>query len=218
MVTKDLSLVHLIRPPKNSTQKSPLFLLIHGYGADEKDLFGFAEHIPEEFCVISIQATQKTLQGGYCWYEINFDNLEKFINIPQAIGSKNTIIKFIQEAIEAYYLDEKNIWLCGFSQGAILSYGLALSSPHKFKNIVCLSGYPDKGIIGEIANKSELTHLKFFVSHGKSDPVIPLFLAKEADELLKKLEVNYVYKEYPGGHGIDQENYYDLIRWINNNK
>jgi phospholipase/carboxylesterase len=217
MITKTLSLTHLIQPPKINAEKSPLFLLIHGYGADEKDLFGFAKNIPDEFCVISIQAPIKLDFGGYAWYELNFTNPEKISNIHQAIESKNKIIQFIDEVIEAYSVDKNKIWLCGFSQGCILSYALAFSYPEKIHRMIGMSGYPDKAMF-DLPNQATIKQIKFFISHGQSDAVIPVFMGRSAKELLNKMEANFVYKEYLGGHGIDQENYFDIINWINENK
>ena len=217
MTTKELSLVHLVRPPKSNAEKAPLFLLIHGYGADEKDLFGFARHIPENFCVISIQAPIKLSFGGYAWYELDFTKIDEIANIPQALESKNKIISFIEEAIQAYYIDSKQIWLCGFSQGCILSYALAMSYPEKIHRIIGMSGFPEKEIIGTIPKKEAITHQKYFISHGTSDPVIPIFLGREGKSLLANLEADFVYKEYLAGHTIDQENYFDIMDWITEN-
>ncbi len=217
MTTKDLSVVHLIRPPKTNAKEAPLFLLIHGYGADEKDLFGFAKNIPDEFCVISIQGTFKSPFGGYAWYELNFSNLEKISNIPQAIESKEKVINFIDEAIQAYSIDKNRIWLCGFSQGCVLSYALALSYPNKFARMIGMSGYPDKQMIEKLPAKEEIKNLKFFISHGISDATIPIFMGREGKNLLTQLEAEFKFNEYDNGHGIDQDNYSDIIEWINEN-
>lgn len=217
MVTKNLSLIHLVRPPKITAEKSPLFLLIHGYGADEKDLFGFAKDIPDEFCVISVQAPIKMDFGGYAWYELNFTNLEKISNIPQALESKNKIMRFIDEAIDAYSIDENKIWLCGFSQGCILSYALVFSYPERIHRMIGMSGYPDKAMF-EVPNKEAIKQIKFFVSHGQSDAVIPVFMGQSGKEFLSQLDADFVYKEYSGGHGIDKKNYFDIMDWINENK
>ena len=56
MNTKELSLHHLIRKPKTQTEKTPLLIMLHGYGSDENDLFSFAEELPDELFVISVKA------------------------------------------------------------------------------------------------------------------------------------------------------------------
>ena len=74
----------------------------------------------------------------------------------------NKILNFIDEAIEAYQLDAKNITLLGFSQGTILSYSVALSYPEKVKNVIALSGYINEKILLEGYESKKREHLNFY--------------------------------------------------------
>jgi phospholipase/carboxylesterase len=169
MTTKNLSLTHLIRP-SNLTQPSPLILMLHGYGSDEKDLFAFAEYLPENYTVISVQAPYGLQPMGYAWYAINFDaDANKFSDTQQGIKSREKIKNFITEAIDAYNINPKEVTLFGFSQGTILSFATALTYPHLVKNVIGLSGYIDKNMV-EIADKNALKKLHVFSSHGTADP------------------------------------------------
>jgi phospholipase/carboxylesterase len=124
----ELSLYHLVREPKVKKDKNPLLLLIHGYGSNEEDLFGFAAQLPDEYFIISVRAPY-TLPGyGFAWYAINFDaDMNKFTDDAQARQSRDLLATFIDEAIAAYPIDAANVTLIGFSQGAILSYGVSLT-------------------------------------------------------------------------------------------
>jgi phospholipase/carboxylesterase len=51
------------------------------------------------------------------------------------------IAGFIDELILNYSIDAKAVSLLGFSQGAILSYAIALSHPEKISKVIALSGY-----------------------------------------------------------------------------
>ena len=54
---KNLSLEYLVRhPEKLSNNKSPLLVMLHGYGSNEQDLFSFASELPGELLVISARA------------------------------------------------------------------------------------------------------------------------------------------------------------------
>ena len=73
-------------------------------------------------------------------------------------------------------------------------------------------------IYWKLANEFfQIKHLKFFISHGTSDAVVPIFMGREGQNLLNELEADFIYKEYLNGHGIDQENYSDIIKWIKEN-
>lgn len=205
---------YLERKPRVEMDKNPLMLLIHGYGSNEADLFSFADDLPDEFHVISVQAFHTLGQGMFAWYEIDFINAEKFNNIPQGLESRDKLVEFIDAITAQENLDKKNVWLCGFSQGAILSYSIALNFPNKVKNIAILSGYPEPELIGRIPIHPEYADLNFYISHGIDDMVIPIEWARNGKPFLEKLGIKNGYHEYNGGHGIVPQNYSDLMAWM----
>lgn len=215
---KELSLKYLIRKAENNIQKPKLMLLLHGYGSNEEDLFSFAEELPKEFCVISVRAPKNLPFGGYAWYDINFTDAKKFNDTKQAKDSIQKIREFIDEVISEYDLNSDEVWLCGFSQGAILSYALTLQNPQNIKKVICLSGYPAPDIIGDSISSNFPADLSFFISHGIQDAVIPIAWAEGAKTLLNSHKINHVYKEYNSGHGIVPQNFYDMQKWILENQ
>lgn len=209
------SLYHLVREPKVKSDKNPLLLLLHGYGSNEEDLFSFASELPEEYYVISARAPYPLPPYGNAWYAIHFDADEnKFSDNDEARQSRDLIAKFIDELIAHYPIDKDNVTLIGFSQGAILSYSVALSYPEKVQRVVALSGYFNLDIIDENFRNNKISNLKFFISHGTVDQVIPVDWARKAPEFLKDLGLDVVYKEYPVGHGVAPQNFYDFKNWL----
>jgi len=213
MTTKDLSLTHLIKP-SNNHNPSPLILMLHGYGSDEKDLFAFADYLPEKYTVISVRAPYPIQPIGYAWYAINFDaNANKFSDTQQGIDSREKIKNFINEAIEAYHINKNEITLFGFSQGTILSFATALTYPHLAKNIIGLSGYIDKNMI-DLGDENALKSLKVFSSHGSVDQVIPVDWARKTPDILNSYGIECQFKEFPIGHGVNQENFEAVLDWL----
>ncbi|WP_185866630.1 alpha/beta hydrolase [Blattabacterium cuenoti] len=216
MFSNKLSIKHIIKKPINKKDSPPLFLMIHGYGSNEKDLFSLHKDIPEKFFIISIQGIYSMNKEKYSWYEIDFQDKKKFINISQAKDTIEKISFFIDEAIEKYKLNKNKVWLCGFSQGAILSYAIALKKPNQVKRVIALSGYFEKNLFPkeEICENS-YADLKFFISHGKYDTVIPIHWVKKGLSFLKNRQIlSLHYKEYNSGHVLCDSNYQDLIHWI----
>ncbi|KGO82632.1 phospholipase [Flavobacterium beibuense F44-8] len=210
------SLYYLIREPKVKQEKNPLILLLHGYGSNEEDLFSFAGQLPEEYYIISARAPYHIPPYGNAWYAINFDSdMNKFSDDNQAIESRELIVKFIDELIDQYPIDAQKVTLLGFSQGAILSYSIALTYPEKIDRVVALSGYLNMDIIDKGFNTNDISKLRFFISHGVVDQVIPVDWARKAPEVLKDLKLDVEYHEYPVGHGVTPQNFYDLLSWIN---
>lgn len=211
----ELSLYHLVREPKIKQEKNPLLLLLHGYGSNEEDLFSFASELPKEYYVISARAPYSLMYNDYAWYAINFDADEKkFSDLDQARTSRELVVKFIDELIANYPIDAEKVTLIGFSQGCILSYAIALSYPLKVQRFVGMSGYFNEEIAVEGYQNNDFSKLKIFVSHGSVDQVVPVEWARKAKPILDSLGIENVYKEYPVGHGVAPQNFYDFRNWL----
>lgn len=215
----NLSLHHLVREPKikhpEVSGKSPLLLLLHGYGSNEEDLFSFASELPEEYYVISARAPFDMAYGSYAWYAINFDADEnKFSDIGQARASRDIIASFIDELVANYAIDADNVTLIGFSQGCILSYAVALSYPEKVQRVVAMSGYFNPEIAVDDYLENKFDNLKIFASHGTVDQVIPVEWARKSIPTIQVLGIPIVFKEYPVGHGVAPQNFFDFKNWL----
>ncbi len=214
----ELSLEYQIREPKILLDKNPLLLLLHGYGSNEADLFSFASELPDEYYVISARAPYDLQYGSYAWYTINFDaDQNKFSDHEQAILSRDLVVKFIKELKLKFPIDDSKITLIGFSQGSILSYSIALSYPTIVHKVGALSGYINLDINIPNYQNNDFSSLKIFSSHGTVDQVIPVEWARKTDPILKNLAINSTYKEYPIGHGVSPQNFFDLKDWLHKN-
>ena len=210
-----MNLHYLIQEPKVKHDKNPLLLLLHGYGSNEEDLFSFASELPNDSYVISVRAPYDLQPYGHAWYAIHFDADEnKFSDNVQAKQSVELIAAFIDEIVKQYPIDAKNVTLIGFSQGAILSYATALTYPEKVSKVVALSGYFNQEIMPEVIDTKAISHLKFFVSHGSVDQVIPVEWARKAKPALENLGLKVEYQEYPVGHGVAPQNFFDFKNWL----
>ena len=210
----DLSLHHITRP-STLKENAPLLILCHGYGSDENDLFSFAKELPEELFIISVRAPYPMQPYGNAWYAINFDaEQNKWNDNVQAVKSRDAIATFIDEACEAYPVNANNVSLLGFSQGSILSYAVALTYPEKLKNIIALSGYISEDIFPDELKPETYTNLDFYCSHGSVDQVIPIDWARKIPEFLSKLNIKHVYNEFPVGHGVAPQNFYEFKTWL----
>ena len=211
----NLSLYHLVRAPKEIKDKNPVLVLLHGYGSNEEDLFSFAPELPDEYYVISARAPYGLPPYGFAWYAINFDADEnKFSDLSQAKQSRDLVLKFIDEIRAHYPIDPDDVTLIGFSQGAILSYAAALSAPEKVRRVAAMSGYFNPEIAVENFRENDIGKLRFFISHGSADQVVPVQWARKAKPELDALGVESIYKEYPVGHGVAPQNFFDLLDWL----
>lgn len=214
MTAHNLSLNHITRP-SSLKENAPLLIMLHGYGSDENDLYSFATELPEELFIISVRAPYPMQPYGNAWYAIHFDAEQgKWSDNDQAIESRDKIAKFIDEACQAYSVNKDNVTLLGFSQGTILSLATGLTYPNKIKNIIALSGYLNHEIFPKDLNPENFKHLNIYNSHGSVDQVIPVDWARKTASFIKTLNIDYTYSEFPVGHGVAPQNFYEFKSWL----
>lgn len=211
---KNLSLQYISRP-SSLLENAPLLIMLHGYGSDENDLFSFASELPSALFIISVKAPYTMQPFGNAWYTINFEAEKgKWNDNVQAATSRDLISKFIDEVCNSYPVDANNVTLLGFSQGTILSYAVAFTYPEKVKNIIALSGYINKDILPDNLHSKDYSNLDFYCSHGSDDQVIPVDWARQTPAFLKSLNIKHQYSEFPVGHGVAPQNFYELREWL----
>ncbi len=207
---------YILKQPVNKPENQKALLMLHGYGSNEADLFSFASQLPDDLLIISARAPHTLDFGGYAWYDIFLDaRNNKISDNQQAQESLEHLAEFIDFLIDKYQIDPANFNLLGFSQGAILSYALALNYPQKIKNVIALSGYINEDIMPLQDQIDHYKHLNIFVSHGIYDDVIPIELARKIPPYLTERHIKHLYNEYPMGHEINYLCLQDMIEWIN---
>lgn len=215
MTKQELLLEHNYKAPAIPSENPPAIIMLHGFGSDENDLFSFASELPETYAIIALKAPIPMQPAGNAWYNIYFDNTDgKFSDTEQAIASRDLIAKCIDDVISKYKVDKNNITLLGFSQGTILSFAVALSYPEKVKNVIGLSGYVNEDILKKGYQENDFNGLQIYTSHGSVDQVIPIDWARKTQPFLKELNIDCTYSEFPVGHGVAPQNFYELKQWL----
>ena len=202
------------KPAKPTAGKPPLLILLHGIGADENDLFGLAPFLDERFFIASARAPYTLPYGGNAWFELYIEPGNVSFNKDQFLESQSKIPKFVDELIVEHDLDATQVYLCGFSQGAMMSLSSALSEPEKYAGIVAMSGRAATEMIPEDIDQNRFKDFPILVTHGTFDPVLPIENGRATKEILSRLPVNLEYKEYPMAHAINQESLGDVSGWL----
>lgn len=200
---------YLTRESSKSGTKSPLILLLHGFGSNEQDLFSFAEYLNKNATVVSLRAPITLFPNSYAWYNIYYNGSVKSYDIPAAKEVRDKLIKEIDFLVEKYNCDSKRITLIGFSQGAILGHSINQNSNGKIKNLIALSGYVDKDLVNLNQNNTSI-----YISHGIDDDVIPFKESVETNDLLKENNIEFQFESFKQGHGVSQENLKSFLKWL----
>lgn len=211
MTTEPINLVHKVIPSRlPSDIRAPTLLMLHGRGADENDLAALAPRLDGRFLFVSVRAPYTFQYGGFTWYtsrQVGSPDLSMFQK------SYTRLTKFLDILPRLYAVDARQIFLFGFSMGAVMAYALALTMPDKFRGVVAHSGYiPEATGLG--FRWKQLANCAFFVAHGANDTTVPVSFGQHARELLLNAPADLTYKEYPSAHEITDQSLRDLSAWL----
>ncbi len=182
----------------------PLLVLLHGYGADERDLFGLVPYLPEGFAFASPRAplAPPWPTPGYSWYPI--DGLDG--RDPEAVTvAAARLIEWLDETAQG----AASVGLLGFSQGAAIALQAMRLEPERFAFVINLSGYAAPGPLPGDAVLAE-SKPPVFWGRGTHDDVIPKHLVDHTIEWLP-LHAELSGRVYAGlTHSVSQEELVDI--------
>lgn len=204
---------YLVREPIVKSTHPPVLILLHGVGSNEQDLFSLANRLPDNYRVISARAPIRLGENSFAWYQVDFSTGKPVFNIEQEKNSRAVLIQFIDQIKSKYAVSDK-IYLGGFSQGGIMSYGVGLTRPDLVDGIAVMSGRLLEEIKPLVVANDKLQALKIFISHGTNDPVLNIQYARTSVEYLKTLNIHPTYHEYPAVHTINNDMLLDLVKWL----
>lgn len=190
-------------------KKYPAIFLMHGMGSNEHDLPPLVTSFKEQCHIFSLQGPIKQ-SPGYAFFTIQEEGKP-----DRAIFDKIIVHlqQFILEAIAHYELDMDNIFLLGFSQGAVLVQTLSVTMGLTIKGIVALSGYLPDFVQLEYAKRS-VDHLKVFISHGEYDYVIPSQWGAASRDYFTEIGADVTFFAHQDGHGVTPENHQALTQFL----
>ena len=208
----NLVLQYLVREPKVHLEKKRAMILLHGVGSNENDLFSLANQLPDDFLIIAPRGQFTLSAGRFAWFNVDFSTGKPIYNAEQEASSRELIKKFIAQVKQKYNVSE--IFLGGFSQGAIMSYTIGLTCPKEVKGIIALSGRLLLEIRPLLTKNEDLHQLKIFIAHGIQDNTLSIEYARDAKSFIENLCVQLSYHEYNIGHQINNEVLQDLNSWL----
>jgi phospholipase/carboxylesterase len=184
-----------------------LIIFLHGFGGNNSHFMPYSEdfnNVSKDICYISANAPYpcEVDNTGYQWFSLKDMSLSA---IMKEINQNYKILRdFIEEQSKRLKIDYENIFLMGFSQGAMLSLHTSNRTDKKFGGIIMCSGRVTET---EESLKSELkTKQNVFMTHGKNDNVITLDALLDSEKLLKKFGIEVKSYIDPNiGHSINKK-------------
>ncbi len=179
-------------------EKMPLIVQLHGAGErgngkdelERVDVHGFSKYLKnaEHDCIVVMpQCPEKTFWAARV----------------------ESIVKFIEQLIKEYNVDEDRVYLTGLSMGGYGTWFTAMARPDLFAAIAPVCG-------GGMAWNAEVLNMPIWAFHGSADSVVSVMQSDEMVEKLKELSANVKYTRVEGeGHGVWERTYdKELIEWL----
>jgi phospholipase/carboxylesterase len=189
--------------------------MLHGVWSNENDLFSLRESFWEDILIYSLQWPFSLGAGRYAWYPVDFSTGKPVYQKEDVERWYSEIINCIDEVSEKHSVSSDNIFLTGFSQGAIMSYYTLWKSPEKIGGIIALSGRILDEIQLENIDAPVYKAKWIFVWHGTMDQMIPFSATEKVEKYMSSLGVKGILHTYPIWHAISQQEVRDIVEWIN---
>jgi thioredoxin 1 len=188
-----------------------LAMLIHGYGADERDLGGLLTYLdPDGLLAAVLPRGQFPVPGsaGFAWYGM-FKEDSGEGSYAEALAELDDLL---EEQAATLGLARSESIVGGFSQGAGLALGLALQRSDRDRPKAALAMSPALDTAAFDLDVDDAPPV--LVQHGTHDPLIPVQRARDLARQLRALGVPTVYREYPMEHQVALESLRDATAWL----
>lgn len=198
---------HRSHPPRQVTEgAAPAIFIMHGYGSNMADMDWLPGQLDGRYHCINLQAPMQLRENAWAWYSLKWHN--GTVTDYDRVGAERIVEElaaFVQECVDYYNLDPKQLYFTGFSQGSIMSLDLCLIHPELVAGAVVMSGRLRDQTIARITDAEALKGKPMLMTHGVDDAVIPIDEARTGRDKLKPFELDLEYQEYPGGHTVTPE-------------
>lgn len=211
---RDLPLAYVEQASTDARDK-PLVIFLHGYGGNETNLISFTSLLPANYNYLSVRAPLKAYQEGYQWFNQRPDSAYYDGKTEDLKSSAQVLEQFIEQATRKYQTKPSKVFLVGFSQGAMMSYEVALRHPQLVGGFAALSGHMLPVLKAELKPDPARQKLAVFIGHGVVDTLIPVQGASDAEAYLKTQGIKVQYHAYAGlPHGANEAEVKDLGAWL----
>jgi phospholipase/carboxylesterase len=210
-----VELESIIRAPSVATAQPPLLVLLHGVGADERDLLPVAAHLDPRLLCVSLRAPHPYPVMGHSWFDIDWSTAPPAYDLVQAEESRAAVAALVPDLVRRHGADPARTFLLGFSQGGAVALAVALTRPDLVRGVVVHSGRLLPDLRTRAASPAALSRLEALVLHGVDDPVLPVERGREIRDYLEPLlGERMLYAEHDAGHEITPASLDDVRWWL----
>ena len=157
----------------SKNEPKQIIILCHGYGGNGQDISVLANSwrrfLPDAVFLCPNAPEVCTVNPlGYQWFDMTVENDETILE--KSLVAEKKLNTFLDQILDNFQLDTKNLALVGFSQGSMMIIQTALK---KKEQINCLVAYSGKIINKQHLSDNIVSRPKIFLVHGDKDTIVP---------------------------------------------
>lgn len=219
----------MLMPANYDVQKSyPLVIFLHGAGERGSDNAAQLLHGGDLFLKDSLRQQypafvifpQCPKDSTWAPLRLNRDSSGKvtgfkFIENDRQPVPGQLVKSLLDSLLTTGKINSKKIYIGGLSLGGMGTFDLLARFPN-----VWAAGFPICGA-GEAASAARFAKVPVWIFHGGADAVVPVVFSQDYYKVLKTLNANVKYTEYPGVGHNSWDNAFaepELLKWMFSNK
>ncbi|MEY2946563.1 MAG: hypothetical protein RL243_1347 [Actinomycetota bacterium] len=174
-------------------------LLLHGTGADERDLLGLGKALDPQANLLSPRGL--VVADGMSRFFLRYPDGR--FDEAGIVANAAELAEFVAAAAFEYGFDDSNVWAVGFSNGANAAGSMLLLHPDALQGIVAFG--TTKSFVAPPKRIPALAGKKVFIANGKQDDYSP---AEKTDAMVREFRQYGAQVElmmHSGGHTISHE-------------
>ncbi|HEY0657678.1 MAG TPA: hypothetical protein VGD05_04350 [Pyrinomonadaceae bacterium] len=212
-VSAEIKLYYDLFVPEKTEQPAPLLLAVHGYGAHKRYMMRQARAVaPDNFVIAAIQAPHQHYRQTDSGYKIGFGWLTDYKSEESVALHHGFLLQVIENLASRNLIDQRQIYLYGFSQACALNFRFAFTNPGILRGVLAVCG----GIPSDLQTNEKYQPFagETFYLYGDNDEFYPLEKFQTFDRNLNEVLSNFQSKQYSATHEITDEMRKDMQDWL----
>jgi len=205
--------MELVTHVERGATATRILLLVHGFGADERDLAGLLPYLdPDGHFITVLPRGPIVSPPGFAWYDVS---APAGVLPPGFVDSVDALDDVLDAACAEHGFARGDALVGGFSQGAAVVLALALRRSDRVHPAAVLAMSPAGSYFDLLDTDWESAkEIPVLVQHGTHDPLVPVKRSQTLARELAQHDVPVVYGEYPMQHQVALESVQQGRDWI----
>jgi len=212
-ISAEIKLYYDLFVPENLVKPAPLLLAVHGYGAHKRYMMREARAVaPDDFVIASVQAPHQHFRQTESGFKIGFGWLTDY-KPEESVAIHHSFLRQVIENLASQNLiDQRQIFLYGFSQACALNFRFAFTNPEILCGVLAVCG----GIPSDLQTNEKYQSFaaETFYLYGDKDEFYSLEKFHTFERSLTEMLPHFQAKKYSATHEITDEMRGDMKLWL----